>query len=40
MEIAGCLYLNWKDYLAWRGRRVKGNIIFGLSPGLVVSRWN
>ena len=36
-EIAGRLYLSWEDYLGWRGRRVKGNITSGLSPGLVMS---
>ena len=39
-EMDGRKYLNWDDYLKWRGRRVKGNIASGLSPGLVVSRWN
>ncbi len=39
-ETDGRKYLNWEDYLGWRGRRVKGNIASGLSPGLVMSRWN
>ncbi len=26
--------------MGWRGRRIKGNITCGLSPGLVMSRWN
>ena len=39
-EIRGKQYLNWEDYLSWRGRRVKGNISSGLSPGLTMSRWN
>lgn len=33
-------YLNWEDYLGWRGRRLKGNITPGLCPGLIMSRWN
>lgn len=33
-QIEGNQYLNWEDYLGWRGRRVKGNITSGLSPGL------
>ena len=37
-EIDERLYLNWEDYLGWRGRRVKGNISSGLSPGLIMSR--
>ncbi len=39
-KIDGHEYLNWEDYLGWRGRRVKGNIASGLSNGLVMSRWN
>ena len=39
-EIRGKQYLNGEDYLSWRGRRVKGNISSGLSPGLTMSRWN
>jgi len=39
-EIQGKQYLNWEDYLDWRGRRVKGNLKSGLSPGLVLSQWN
>ncbi len=39
-EIAGCLYLNWEDYLTWRGRRVKGNVTSRLSPGLIMFPWN
>ena len=39
-EIQGKQYLNWEDYRGWRGRWVKGNNTSGLSPGLVMSRWN
>ncbi len=39
-EIQGKQYLNWEDYLGWRGRRVKGNVASGLSSGLFMSRWN
>ena len=39
-EIKGRQHLNWEDCLNWRGRRVKGDITFGLRAGLVMSRWN
>ena len=39
-EIDGRQFLNWEDYLDWRGRRVKGNMTSGLSPGLIMSPWN
>ena len=33
-------YLNFADYLKWRGRRNKGDLKFGMRRGLVVSSWN
>ena len=39
-EIDGRKYLNWEDYLGWRGRRVKGDLKSGLTQGLVFSQWN
>ncbi|MFQ6026826.1 MAG: hypothetical protein ACE5Q6_04840 [Dehalococcoidia bacterium] len=39
-EIDGRHYLNWEDYLGWRGRRVKGDLMAGIGQGLIVSQWN
>jgi len=39
-EIDGRVYLNWEDYLRWRGRRVKGDLKAAVSQGLAVSSWN
>ena len=33
-------YLNFADYLKWRGRRNKGDLKSGMRRGLVVSSWN
>ena len=33
-------YLNFADYLKWRGRRNKGDLKSGMPRGLVVSSWN
>ena len=33
-------YLNFTDYLKWRGRRNKGDLKSGISTGLLVSPWN
>ena len=33
-------YLNFADYLKWRGRRNKGDLKSGMRRGLVVSTWN
>ena len=38
--IGGRRYLNFEDYLRWRGRRNKGDLKSGMRPGLPVSRWN
>ena len=33
-------YLSFADYLKWRGRRYKGDLMSGMRTGLEVSRWN
>ena len=33
-------YLNFADYLKWRGRRAKGDLKSAMRRGLVVSSWN
>ena len=39
-ERIGRQYLNFADYLKWRGRRNKGDLKSGMRRGLVVSSWN
>ena len=39
-KVDGRQYLNWEDYRGWRGRRVKVDLRAGISPGLIVCRWN
>jgi len=39
-EINHRLYLSFKDYVKWRGRRNKGDLMSGIHAGLAVARWN
>ena len=33
-------YLNFEDYLKWRGRRNQGDFRSAIGPGMVVTQWN
>ena len=33
-------YLSFADYAKWKGRRNKGDLMSGVSPGLGVAQWN
>ncbi len=38
--IAERLYLNFEDYVKWKGRRNKGDLKSGIRTGLAVTSWN
>jgi hypothetical protein len=39
-DIQGRPYLDFQDYIRWRGRRAKGDLQSGLRRGLVLTSWN
>ena len=39
-EIDGRTYINFEDYCAWRGRRVKGDLPSCVSEGFMTASWN
>ena len=39
-EVDQRIYLNFTDYLKWRRRRNKGDLMAGMRTGITVARWN